>query len=451
MGTDYMEREMQAHIVSCGGEHKCPSLCVDGTAANKAACRRSETRTPTTAHTLCQMHGVALFFGDVYKIPFVRDKIYKPALKVAKKFRGNKFLRDKLQTTQRLPEFKCLPAFLRGTKSYILPPKTRAAGKHSFMERYQTNISAASAVVVNPAYSDKFLTGTVAPLAVDSGSDSEEFEDSDSNPYVDVSDDEDIEEGKTAKQIMQDVKKIALDTEHHELVTELLEVNALAFKAKLKFDRNHLQACTVYRRWNEVHQMLMGWEDEEGHEHWQSTFSELWLKRWVERHHPSFAMAHVLNPMEAKLDPMSSQDIKADVDLIMRAHFPVPAERADMYLILEEFHNQEGCFSVLDPEGNERHVWMPRYMKHTAPWRWWQTVATNNYPKFTKFASKILQIVVNSFSCERVFSMWGVMCTKLRNRMSLDKQRKSLYCYVNWRLLENAENELFAISSSDSD
>ena len=88
-------------------------------------------------------------------------------------------------------------------------------------------------------------------------------------------------------------------------------------------------------------------------------------------------------------------------------------------------------------------------MKKTAPWRWWKTVATNNYPKFTKFATKILQIVVNSSSCERVFSMWGIVCTKLRNRLSLEKQRKSLYCYVNWRLLENAEDELFAISSDD--
>ena len=52
------------------------------------------------------------------------------ALKVAKKFRGNKPLRGKLQTTQGMPEFKCLPTFLRGPKSYILPPKTRAAGKY---------------------------------------------------------------------------------------------------------------------------------------------------------------------------------------------------------------------------------------------------------------------------------------------------------------------------------
>ena len=52
----------------------------------------------------------------------------------------------------------------------------------------------------------------------------------------------------------------------------------------------------------------MGGRGRPGHEHWQSTFSELWLKRWAERHHPSFAMAHVLNPTEAKLDPMSAPD-----------------------------------------------------------------------------------------------------------------------------------------------
>ena len=61
--------------------------------------------------------------------------------------------------------------------------------------------------------------------------------------------------------------------------------------------------------------MLMARGDAESHEHWQSTFSELWLKRWVERHHPWFAMAHVFNPMEVRLDPMSSQDINLSHEL----------------------------------------------------------------------------------------------------------------------------------------
>ena len=114
-----------------------------------------------------------------------------------------------------------------------------------------------------------------------------------------------------------------------------------------------------------------------------------------------------------------------------------------MYLVLEEFRNQEGCFSVLDYNGNERHIWMSNYIKKTAPWRWWLLVASNNYPKFAKFAAKILQIVINSSSCERIFSVWGAVCTKLRNRLSVDKQRKSLYCYVNWRLMASAEKELY--------
>ena len=51
-----------------------------------------------------------------------------------------------------------------------------------------------------------------------------------------------------------------------------------------------------------------------------------------------FAMAHVLNPAEAKIDCMSDESIAEDVRSQMKAHFPDAAERAEMYAVLDQFH-----------------------------------------------------------------------------------------------------------------
>jgi len=134
----------------------------------------------------------------------------------------------------------------------------------------------------------------------------------------------------------------------------------------------------------------------------------------------------------------------------MKKHFPDATKRASMFQVLESFHSQTGVFSRLDGDGDARHIWTDEYMKSTAPWTWWNNVAGAAHPEFARFARKISSALVNSSSCERIFSQWSVVYTKLRNSMTLEKQRMALYCYVNWRLLEKSANELYAIGS-DSD
>ena len=156
MGTDFMSEQCQELIADCGGAPKCPSVCLDGASANKSGMRKSEQLSPTVAHTLCQFHGVSLWFNDVFNLPLVKDVVYKPALLVAKKFRGNKFARDQLQAMQQTASFKVMPQFIRGSKSFLLPPKTRACGKRIMLSRFADLHSSALATTVDPAWAVKF-------------------------------------------------------------------------------------------------------------------------------------------------------------------------------------------------------------------------------------------------------------------------------------------------------
>ena len=122
---------------------------MDGASANKSGMKEPVKASPTVAHTLCQFHGVVLWFNDEFKLPLTKDVVYKQALLVAKKFRGNKFARDKLQAVQQTASFKVLPQFLRGPKSFLLPPKTRACGKRIMLARYADLHSSALATVVD--------------------------------------------------------------------------------------------------------------------------------------------------------------------------------------------------------------------------------------------------------------------------------------------------------------
>jgi len=455
MGTDFMSEQCQELIADCGGAPKCPSVCLDGASANKSGMRKSEQLSPTVAHTLCQFHGVSLWFNDVFNLPLVKDVVYKPALLVAKKFRGNKFARDQLQAMQQTASFKVMPQFIRGSKSFLLPPKTRACGKRIMLSRFADLHSSALATTVDPAWAAKFEGSAANGLAPADSEQSDASSDDDiDNEYsiVDVileSEAEDDEQPLSMKGQMAKVKKVLMSDTHKGAVDEVLDFTYQASKLKAKFDSNNFQACKVWRRWHDGGEWLKGFEA--AHTKWGSSLSGLWGKRWEERHHPVFAMAHVLNPAEAMIDCMNDESIAQDVRSQMKAHFPDAVERSEMYSVLDQFHTQTGVFSLRDQDGDLRHEWSPQYIRNTPPWRWWTLMCGATHPKFAKFARRISQVLITSAALERIFSMWTVVCTKLRNRLSIENQRMALYCYVNWRLLEKSSEDLYDISSSDSD
>ena len=75
----------------------------------------------------------------------------------------------------------------------------------------------------------------------------------------------------------------------------------------------------------------------------------------------------------------------------------------------------------------------------TIPKVWWSSIERSNSVNKTlcQLAMKLLSMPSSSASLERVFSNFGVIQTKLRNRLGLQKAAKLVFCY---RFLCGKEN-----------
>ena len=67
-------------------------------------------------------------------------------------------------------------------------------------------------------------------------------------------------------------------------------------------------------------------------------------------------------------------------------------------------------------------------------WVWWSTYG-GKVPELQRWAMKILRLKGSSSSAERNWSVWGLVQSKLRNRLSLLKAEKLVFIYQNLRFL----------------
>ena len=65
------------------------------------------------------------------------------------------------------------------------------------------------------------------------------------------------------------------------------------------------------------------------------------------------------------------------------------------------------------------------------PHIWWQTVGKNcRLPEgFVELMVNLHMTSVSAACIERIFSTFGLVMTKLRNRLGLDKAAKLVFCY----------------------
>ena len=80
---------------------------------------------------------------------------------------------------------------------------------------------------------------------------------------------------------------------------------------------------------------------------------------------------------------------------------------------------------MLKKSGNAGHVWAT------------SQEANKSYPKLLKIAVRLLALVPNSCSVERVCSQHKLVASKIRGRLSNKMIQMLLYCYVNMRLINN--------------
>jgi hypothetical protein len=147
---------------------------------------------------------------------------------------------------------------------------------------------------------------------------------------------------------------------------------------------------------------------------------------------------------------MSDASIKADVKKCLRAHFPNVEERNQVEASLQNYLNRQGHFSTLDSFGEQRSEWSDSFITGMSPWQWWSNWMADE-PLLSKLAQRVLQSAISSSACERVFSKWSFVIHKYRTRMSLTRQMKVLYCFSNWRMLENDNGDKWYRSDSDED
>ena len=68
---------------------------------------------------------------------------------------------------------------------------------------------------------------------------------------------------------------------------------------------------------------------------------------------------------------------------------------------------------------------------------WWKGIRKSSVPKeFTDIALQLLNAPSSSASIERVFSSFGLIHTKVRNRLGNEKASKLVFCY---RMLRGTE------------
>ena len=64
---------------------------------------------------------------------------------------------------------------------------------------------------------------------------------------------------------------------------------------------------------------------------------------------------------------------------------------------------------------------------------WWNKYGDKS-PHLQKTAVKVLSQTCSSFGCERNWSTWSLIHTKLRNRLTMKKLHKFVYVHYNMQL-----------------
>ena len=125
-------------------------------------------------------------------------------------------------------------------------------------------------------------------------------------------------------------------------------------------------------------------------------------------------------------------------------------ERAELYLNEKHPEFLPNYFSYLAKDYPFSHARFSESALRTPPNSWWRSLLVSKNGKlnqnFVNFASRLMSAPATSASLERIFSTFGYVHSKLRNRLKLEKTAKLVFCNRHLRA-KHAEDE----SESDSE
>lgn len=177
---------------------------------------------------------------------------------------------------------------------------------------------------------------------------------------------------------------------------------------------------------------------EEKHEEFEG-ISDLWMKRWKQFHHPGYSMAYAGNPEYHSAKPWDEPEVMADVKVVLKRFFPDVNDRAVAEGLFSEYKKQEGFFTLVDEDGDQRAIWAEYAIKTRSPWSWWEdaiepsalvgpfsTAAATKKVKVAKrfvwMMRRVLRIGVASSINERIFSNWKHILGDKRTQMGKKRQ-----------------------------
>ncbi|KAJ3002962.1 hypothetical protein NUW54_g5562 [Trametes sanguinea] len=145
--------------------------------------------------------------------------------------------------------------------------------------------------------------------------------------------------------------------------------------------------------------------------------------RWSKADQAIFVAAVILNPMY-HLDPFADhpQFIQIELEKLFArlwTRFYRTTPPTELYIDLREYLEFKGRFSTLPEHVKLRMEHARQQRKHVDPVELWRATGRNKRPQrpLAQLACRLLSVCANSASCERLFSIFGQLLTKLRNRL----------------------------------
>jgi len=312
--------------------------------------------------------------------------------------------------------------------------KTRFGTKFFQAVRACENNCAAQAVVTDPEYAKKYEERVVQ------GRRASETDD-------ESGDEHSVEPTRSLSEILEENKRHITSSTFWRQVHKTLELVKPAVELLKLADSDRLMSGKIYSHMCKVHSHLVAAENAD--EDYKGV-ADIWYARWQRMHHSVYCMCHVLHPDHNESNPLADAYVNTEVKKCLKSFFPVATERHVVHAAILRYLGRQGHFSTLDDMGDERPEWSEAFLTTLSPWQWWSNFASVE-PVLSKFAMRVLQLAISSSACERVFSKWAFVVHKYRTRLSLTRQMKSIYCFANWRLVENCGEDKYYRSDSDDE
>ncbi|KAH7293828.1 hypothetical protein KP509_28G044500 [Ceratopteris richardii] len=225
------------------------------------------------------------------------------------------------------------------------------------------------------------------------------------------------------------IQRLCLDESFWDSVKAILSVITPIYKVLCMTDCDGatlgLLIHIMRRAMEEIRECTLVTEDQRGE------VLEITMRRWTWMHRPIHGFAGLLHP--AFKSPQLYDDVEVLSDRLQYMSRVVPIHlHNDMLEQINCYMDERGNPAFLSPTCLDRESMVK-------PLFWWQNFGFS-FTTLCTYALKVLSQDCSSGACERNWSAFALIHTKVRNRLSPEQMEKLIYCRTNLRMLQNIPN-----------